>query len=678
MKGYFKLFSAIFILSFCMSYLYIQGQNPKRCIFDREMIYDTYQKKEQIQFEDAIKKYRDSQSILQKKNSPGVKSKYKIPLIFHIIHTGEEIGKKTNLSSEQIYSQISVLNIDFNQKNIDDQINILPNFSSIIGNAQIDFLPATIAPDGSLLPEAGIHRVRMSNSGWTHSDFRREIASKTIWNPQNYCNVWIFDVLELFLGWAQYPSQSKLPGIAFRSGSESTDGILVDYTTLGHPPANSFKSVYNRGRTLVHEMGHWLGLLHPWGRKRGCTEEDGDFCDDTPLMDSPVLNCPKEPVFSCGSLDMTQNFMTYVDDVCMYLFTQDQVERMHAVMEIGRNRASLSSSPVLSEEVMYGTFFSNRQEVCIGSKTIFRSYVFSSEKNIKLSWYFKDGTPEISNQSSPTVSYNSEGYYDVRLIICHSEGNDTVVKKNYIHAIEYQSSSSPIPFKENFEKDINWTGEEKYWQIVNIQRKKTIQSSVVISNFSPENNKEEYTLFSPILSVPSREILLLNLDFMHVLKGNKNKVDSLKIAIKDICADTLMHSWNFSTIHYSATQWENLSLSFETVEVNYIQIMIGNVGMEESKLYIDNLSVRKPAKENLGKIHIFPNPASSFVHIHAAFSEIILEVEVYNSSGVFIQKLQSASDKQLIWDTRGYRSGLYILKAITERGIYSQKLLIHK
>jgi hypothetical protein len=82
---------------------------------------------------------------------------------------------------------------------------------------------------------------------------------------------------------------------------------------------------FNGGRTLTHELGHYLNLNHIWG-DGGCGVDDG--VSDTPLSGGEHYNCPTGTTPSCGSPDLHMNYMDYVNDACMYMFTAGQSTRM--------------------------------------------------------------------------------------------------------------------------------------------------------------------------------------------------------------------------------------------------------------------------------------------------------------------------------------------------------------
>ena len=118
-----------------------------------------------------------------------------------------------------------------------------------------------------------------------------------------------------FLGWATFPTE-------FNS-RESMDGIVIDYRSM---PGGDYGREFSLGKTLTHEAGHWLGLLHTF--QGGCNT-NGDYVDDTPAMSVPTGGCP-EGKDTCPEpgLDPIHNYMDYSFDSCYSEFTAGQTARM--------------------------------------------------------------------------------------------------------------------------------------------------------------------------------------------------------------------------------------------------------------------------------------------------------------------------------------------------------------
>lgn len=260
----------------------------------------------------------------------------KIPTIVHVVYNTTE----QNISDAQIQSQIDVLNRDFRKLNTD--IDKIPEvFASRAADTCIEFQLATRDPDGN--PTDGITRTETNETSFSHDDTVKSDMSggKDPWPTDEYLNIWVCRLRQGLLGYAQFPG-----------GPLETDGVVVNYLAFG--TIGTITNPFNKGRTSTHEVGHWLNLLHIWGDDDGGCE-GSDNVADTPNQASSSYGCPDFPHTSCDNGpdgDMFMNYMDYVDDGCMHMFTKGQVARIHATLHGPRSNILSSdglSSPSTSQ-----------------------------------------------------------------------------------------------------------------------------------------------------------------------------------------------------------------------------------------------------------------------------------------------------------------------------------------
>jgi len=109
-------------------------------------------------------------------------------------------------------------------------------------------------------------------------------------------------------------------------GAGNGDGVVIDSKAFGTGQgcgSISPNAPFNLGRTLTHELGHYLLLDHIWGA--GCGVDDE--VSDTPDAEQEYYGCPDLGSSSCGSSDMFMNYMDYVNDECMFMFSAGQITR---------------------------------------------------------------------------------------------------------------------------------------------------------------------------------------------------------------------------------------------------------------------------------------------------------------------------------------------------------------
>ncbi|WP_235295797.1 zinc metalloprotease [Portibacter marinus] len=270
---------------------------------------------QQIKQDPAFRAYQTaSDQFVKRSNINGVIT---IPTVVHVIYnTAAE-----NISDEQIYSQMQVLNEDFRRLNADAD-NLWPQAA----DTEFEFCLATRDPYGD--PTCGITRTYSDTTKWAKGTNMKSTSTggKTGWPADEYLNIWVCDIDGL-LGFATFPG-----------GDLAIDGVVTDTRAFG--TIGDLKTYFNLGRTTTHEIGHWLNLRHIWG-DGDCNYDD--FVSDTPISDDHNYGCDIGHI-SCGSVDMVQNYMDYSDDICMNLFTNGQKMRMRNQFEPGGFRASLLSS----------------------------------------------------------------------------------------------------------------------------------------------------------------------------------------------------------------------------------------------------------------------------------------------------------------------------------------------
>jgi PKD repeat protein len=383
-------------------------------------------------FEDAIR-IRVNEIIARNKAGRTQATVVTIPIIVHVVNNGEAIGTGLNISQAQVQAQIDVLNEDYRKK------VGTPGGSStnpVAADIEIEFCLSPVDENGKPMAEPGIDRYNGGKTSWTKEDIEASLKSTTIWNPNLFYNVWTVKfggTSANLLGYAQFPDQSGLSGLNETGGPASTDGVVVQYSSFGSADKGNFpvmQAPYNKGRTLSHETGHWLGLRHIWG-DGDCAD---DFVSDTPTQQSSSSGCPVGR-FTCGTTNMIENYMDYTNDACMNIFTLGQKARMQAVMQLSPRRTSLLAANLCSPAVAAApkTNFSTDNLTCVllGSEVNFTD--LSSNFPTEWHWTFEGGDPGTSTDRNPKVHYNTPGNFKVSLWSKNSIGpSDTLTLVDYI------------------------------------------------------------------------------------------------------------------------------------------------------------------------------------------------------------------------------------------------------
>jgi hypothetical protein len=609
-----------FILGTLLSLFIIQADAQKKapCLTDEHYAEMVSKNPELKSFEDMSNyQIRIAQNNLRK---AGV-VRY-VPVVFHVIHKwGFE-----NISQQQIQDAIRVLNEDFRKK---AGTNGGSSTDAKAVDMEYEFRLAQYDPNGN--PTSGVNRLYSPAT----DNARDNTKSLSIWDAKKYLNVWIVNTIQnttgdpnsIVLGYAQFPFMINT--------SANTDGVVLrsdqaGLIEIGKPD--------QAGRTLTHEVGHWVGLYHPFqggcvGNTSASCASQGDQVCDTPPVESSTSGCPTSRNSCTNDVpelpDLVKNYMDYADGTCMNMYTSGQKARADASMTAFR-------------ALSYST--SNLAAAGLNTDGTYKPLTASTKK---APYTFGFNSNEVNGSGWTTENYTSPGDsgWNITATAVFS-GNGAMRARNLLN---------------------NRLGG---------LRNAFCSPSIDISSLS-----------SPRLSF-----------YLAYAKRISASNDRLRIYVSDNFGRTEelvktystaeMETGNLSTTEFvpsGPSQWKKVTIDLSAYKTyKNCRIRFELSSLRGNNIYVDEFSIAEPTgisdelKQSLG-FNFYPNPSndkSTLIFRNTQNQDITLEFFDIDGKIIFSEnKFINIGNQEIEINTQNWAPGIYLLQMKTSEGIINHRVI---
>ncbi|HIP32938.1 MAG TPA: T9SS type A sorting domain-containing protein [Crocinitomicaceae bacterium] len=637
-----------------------------------------------------------------------------IPVVFHVLHNGGE----ENISREQIYNAVDILNRDYAGENA-DLSNVDPEFIGFQDTADIVFRLATRAPDGTCF--SGITRTQHALSFDGSSGGAQVTAiinGNDVYNGQfpgnMYLNVFVIADAGVAAGYTTNP----IPGF-----TSMNNGIWILHQYVGDIETGSA----GRSRALTHEVGHWLNLSHPWGGTNNpggasnCSIDDGvsdtPRCAGTTVCNFTINSCNEDNAYwGYDKKDNIENFMEY--SYCSKMFTIGQVTRMRNALQSstgGRNNVYSSSNLTATGatgilNLCDARFTTDKTTICAGDSIQFTNDSYNVSTG--WTWSFSGADVTSSTDENPRITYSTPGLYTVTLNATDGTSSDIETKTNFIRVL---GTGLPLPFIEGFESYTSISNITE-WEIENGGGNgfeldpnvghTGVKSARLINNNEDVGNIDELQS-GPIDLTSVSGSLTLSFRYAFKRKSTSNS-DEFKVYVTNNCGNTwalrkIMSASAMSSAIQTQSYVPSSQADWTTIHVTNISsaYLVDNFRCKfqfkaggGNNFYIDNINIYAgSASEEIvdgtsgleesgafSRLSMYPNPTEGELNVgfdvQVASQAVVRLIDV---SGKVIQShvISAAQGANLVaLDTQKMQSGVYFMNIEMNGSSQTKKFIV--
>jgi hypothetical protein len=620
----------------------IFGNNPRCATMEGMEAFWKTNPGAKVQFEqeqaEFQRKFEERLAELVRNNTNGrnVNAITTIPVVVHILLPDPNV-----VSNAAVIDQINILNVDFAGLNADSTNQ--GAFNSVFGKSQIRFCLAQRTPSNT--PSNGINRVVTSqtSAGSVVGDRIKYSAQngQDSWDPTRFMNIWVCSFANAsLLGYATFPGTGTFP--------LNEHGLVVNYRAFSSVQPVSGPGLipaFNKGRTAVHEIGHFFNLRHIWGDAGGCSPDDG--VADTPAQDQATGGCPvgvlTDACQPAAPGIQYQNYMDYTDDACYSMFTRQQATRMETSLT-DPSRVGLTTSngctpvvlPSLDARVaaiLTPTNGSTQCNATVAPQVRIENLGSTAINNVQVVVRLDGVDVQTTNYTTPLASLGTAtlnlaaipvatGTRQMKIFTRNPNGTnpDNVPSNDTITVTFNVGVGIAPPVVEGFEGSppfppagwtlVNPNAGSITWELYNsaaAARSGTKSARIRLYDYSTTGHRD--MLQSPITNVAGYDSVFVTFWYAHrVFSTSATFADSMEVVVSTDCGTNFTRVWNFGGVGLATVtgtqgsafipttaQYRRVRLNLSAVVGNNNNIIVGfrTFNRFGNNIHIDDINIER-------------------------------------------------------------------------------------
>ena len=685
------------------------GQTHRCAVLEHEQYLEQKNPKRQQQREAYNQRITDwmNARAANKTATPAIT----IPVVVHVVY-------KTaiqNISDAQVFSQIEVLNQDFNRLNPDTN-NTPAVWQSIAGSANVTFCLAQVDPSGN--PTSGIERRQTTANSFSTNDAIKSYATGGLdaWDPSQYFNIWVGPLGGGLLGYAEFPTASL----------SNTYGVVIGYDCFG--TIGTAASPFDGGRTATHEIGHCFNLYHIWGDD-GSACSGSDQVSDTPNQGSENYGCPTFPhTDACATSSpgvMFMNYMDYTDDGCMNLFTQGQVNRMLAIVNNPpynalANSTVCNSAVLVANDAMLASITNPGGNECnstITPQITLKNMGLDTLYSVDINYYVDNNTPSVYAWTGILPSLTSTGItlpaitttagaHTFTVFTSQPNGSNDLntVNDSSVASFTVVGNGLALPYQEGFETAFPPAGgalnnpDNSYTWEQTTSSSHSGTHAVYINNYDYNGSGAIDEIVLPAVDLTSQTAAKISFYVAYQLytspSTSPNYSDTLEVMLSTDCGDSYTSLYKkyssalttttpvFSTTAFvpTSTQWRRDSIDLSAYAgFSNVQVKMKAINDYENNLWLDDINIENATTTGLqesasGTIQVYTNPVGHTLMLDLSrMNDAAVRVRILDMTGrVILTENNIPGGYRYEFPADQLSAGSYLLEVTGDK---SQKIL---